>query len=260
MDEARTSRRTLLARGAALLGAAALGGCDSAINSEVAQKAFDAVDKLNRSTQEPLLSSQPLAPEYSVADISPKFYANGTTDPDDDDYKAMVEDGFASYKLAVDGLVENTLSLSLADLRAMPVRTQITRHDCVEGWSCIGQWTGTPLGLVLDKAVVKSSARYVVFHCFDTMDDGAISGPTPFYGSIDLLAARHPQTILAYAMSGKPLEVPYGAPLRLRVERQLGYKMTKYIKRIELMSDFSQLGQGKGGYWEDSGYQWYAGI
>lgn len=255
-----TSRRTLLARGAALLGAAALGGCDSAVNSDPAQKAFDAVDRLNRATQEAILGGQPLAPEYGTADISPKFYANGSTDPDDDAYKAMVEDGFKTYKLAVDGLVEHALEFSLADLRALPARTQITRHDCVEGWSCIGQWTGVPLGLLLDKAVVKPAARYVVFHCFDTMDDGALSGPTPFYGSIDLLAARHPQTILAYEMNGKPLEVPYGAPLRVRVERQLGYKMTKYIKRIELMSDFSTLGQGKGGYWEDNGYQWYAGI
>ncbi len=92
------------------------------------------------------------------------------------------------------------------------------------------------------------------------MDDGDPSGHTPFYGSIDLLAARHPQTILAYDKAGKPLEVKYGAPLRLRVERQLGYKMTKYIKRIQLMSDFKDVGQGKGGYWEDSDYQWYAGI
>ena len=260
MVEATTSRRTLLTRGAALLGAAALGGCDSAINSDLVQKSFDAVDRLDRATQEAILGGQPLAPEYKAADISPKFYANGSTDPDDEDYVAMTADGFKTYKLAVGGLVEHPLEFSLADLRALPARTQITRHDCVEGWSCIGQWTGVPLGLVLDKVGVKPQARYVVFHCFDTMDDGSLSGPTPFYGSIDLQAARHPQTILAYDMNGKPLEVPYGAPLRVRVERQLGYKMTKYIKSIELMSDFTTLGQGKGGYWEDNGYQWYAGI
>ncbi len=92
------------------------------------------------------------------------------------------------------------------------------------------------------------------------MDDGALTGPTPFYGSIDLAAARHAQTILAYEMNGEPLPVKYGAPLRVRVERQLGYKMTKYIKRIELVSEFSSIGKGKGGYWEDNGYQWYAGI
>ena len=130
----------------------------------------------------------------------------------------------------------------------------------MEGWSCIGQWTGTPLQGVLDKAGPKPAARYVMFYCFDAMSDGSLSGPTPFYGSIDLQAARHPQTILAYDKNGAPLEVKYGAPLRLRVERQLGYKMTKFIKRIELVDDFSQIGQGKGGYWEDNGYQWYAGI
>ena len=142
----------------------------------------------------------------------------------------------------------------------MPARTQITRHDCVEGWSCIGEWTGTPLQGLLDKAVLKPAARYGVFHRFDTMDDGDPSGPTPFYGSIDLLAARHPQTILAYGMNAHPLPVKYGAPLRLRVEGQLGCKMTKYIKRIEVVSDFAQIGEGKGGYWEDNGYPWYAGI
>ncbi len=260
MPEFKPSRRSLLGRGAAALGALSLAGCDKVISSDAAQKAFSAVDKFNRDAQEAILKPEQLAPEYTEADITPKFYANGSTDPDDEHYKAMAADGFRSYKLTVDGLVEHPLELSLAELRAMPVRTQITRHDCVEGWSCIGKWTGTPLQGVLDKAVVKPAARYVVFRCFDTMDDGALSGPTPFYGSIDLLAARHPQTILAYAMSDKPLQVPYGAPLRLRVERQLGYKMSKYIKRIELVSDFAQIGEGKGGYWEDNGYQWYAGI
>jgi DMSO/TMAO reductase YedYZ molybdopterin-dependent catalytic subunit len=172
----------------------------------------------------------------------------------------MVADKFASYKLTVDGLVDHPLQLSLSDLKAMPAQTQITRHDCVEGWSCIGQWTGTPLSTVLDQAGVKPSARYVMFYSYDSMDDGSLSGPTPFYGSIDLQGARHPQTILAYDMNGAPLGIPYGAPLRLRLERQLGYKMTKYIKRIELVDDFSKIGGGNGGYWEDNGYQWYAGI
>jgi DMSO/TMAO reductase YedYZ molybdopterin-dependent catalytic subunit len=172
----------------------------------------------------------------------------------------MVVEKFASYKLVVDGLVDNPLELSLSELRALPKRTQITRHDCVEGWSCIGEWTGTPLQGILEKAGLKRDAKYVLFHCFDTMDDGALTGPTPFYGSIDLAAARHPQTILAYEMNGEPLPVKYGAPLRVRVERQLGYKMTKYIKRIELVNEFSKIGKGKGGYWEDNGYQWYAGI
>ena len=260
MSDSSTTRRSVLARGGAMLGALSLGGCDRIIKSDAAKAAFAEVDALDRVSQEAILGHEPLAPEYASSDISAVFYANGSTDPDDEHYKTMAAEGFTSYKLAVDGLVENDLDLTLAELRALPGRTQITRHDCVEGWSCIGEWTGTPLQGVLDRAVLKPAARYVVFHGFDTMDDGELSGPTPFYGSIDLLAARHPQTILAYAMNGHPLPVKYGAPLRLRVERQLGYKMTKYIRRIQVVSDFTQIGQGKGGYWEDNGYQWYAGI
>ena len=260
MVDRSTTRRTLLTRGAAVLGAFGLSGCDKIIQSDFAQKTFAKVDALNRTTQEAILGQDALAPEYTRDDLSSSFYANGSTDPDDNDYKKMVAEGFASYKLVVDGLVERPLELTLSELRALPARTQITRHDCVEGWSCIGQWTGTPLQGVLEKARLKPAARYVVFHCFDTMDDGELSGPTPFYGSIDLVAARHPQTILAYEMNGEPLPIKYGAPLRLRVERQLGYKMTKYIKRIQLVEGFANIGKGKGGYWEDNGYQWYAGI
>ena len=120
----------------------------------------------------------------------------------------------------------------------MPSRTQITRHDCVEGWSCIAKWTGTPLSLVLDEAVVKPQARYVVFHCLDTIDR-SLSGDVKYYGSIDLIDARHPQTILAYGLNGKPLPVENGAPLRVRVERQLGYKMPKYLYKIELVDSFA---------------------
>jgi DMSO/TMAO reductase YedYZ molybdopterin-dependent catalytic subunit len=261
MRKIRSTRRGILTRGAAFVGAVALAGCDRVINTPQAASAFQGVDELNRKAQELILQGQQLAPEYTEADISPKFYANGSTDPDDESYKAMAADGFKDYRLVVDGMVETPLKLSLDDLRAMPARTQITRHDCVEGWSCIGKWTGTPLSLVLDKAGVKPTAKYAVFQCFDTMEDSSsLSGPPQFYGSIDLLGAYHPQTILAYDMNGKTLEVPYGAPLRLRVERQLGYKMSKYIKEIQLVDSFAGIGQGKGGYWEDNGYQWYAGI
>ena len=258
------SRRNLLTRGSALVGALALGGCDKLITSDKAQSAFDGVTEWDRKVQEALLRSQQLAPEYAEADISPSFYANGSTDPDDDEYKALAAKAFQDYRLVVDGLVETPQKLSLKDLRdQFPARTQITRHDCVEGWSCIGKWTGPQLSLVLDRVRVKPEAKYVLFHCFDTMDDGggSLSGEPPkFYGTIDLLAAHHPQTILAYEMNGKPLEVQYGAPLRLRLEQQLGYKMNKYIRRIELIESFKDIGQGKGGYWEDNGYQWYAGI
>jgi len=167
-------------------------------------------------------------------------------------------------RLKVHGIVERELSLSLEELRALPARTQITRHDCVEGWSCIAKWTGVPLGEILSRTGVKPEARFVVFHCADTLDDGGDSGSDPesirYYESIDLIDAEHPQTILAYEMNGEPLTVRHGAPLRLRLERQLGYKMAKYIMRIELVQSFTYLHGGRGGYWEDRGYEWYAGI
>ncbi len=140
----------------------------------------------------------------------------------------------------------------------MPGRTQTTRHDCVEGWSTIAKWTGVPLSQILDVTRPTPSARFVVFHCFDRVD-GA-KGAASFYGSIDLIDARHPQTILAYGLNDRVLPVENGAPLRLRVERQLGYKMSKYIKSIELVSSFAAIQGGKGGYWEDYGYDWYGGI
>jgi DMSO/TMAO reductase YedYZ molybdopterin-dependent catalytic subunit len=137
----------------------------------------------------------------------------------------------------------------------MPARTQITRHDCVEGWSAIGQWTGAPLKLLLDAAGLKQSARYIVFHCADRI------GGAPYYESIDLIDAFHPQTILAWALNGQMLPVQNGAPLRLRVERQLGYKHAKYVMRAEAVASLAGIGGGKGGFWEDrSDYEWYAGI
>jgi DMSO/TMAO reductase YedYZ molybdopterin-dependent catalytic subunit len=151
------------------------------------------------------------------------------------------------------------VSFSLAELRNMPERSQITRHDCVEGWSCIAKWSGVPLARVLDEARVKPEARFVVFHCFDSMNLG-LSGAAPYYESIDLIDARHPQTILAYGCNDQPLPVANGAPVRVRIERQLGYKMAKYIKSIEVVSTLQPFGRGKGGFWEDLGYEWYAGI
>jgi DMSO/TMAO reductase YedYZ molybdopterin-dependent catalytic subunit len=159
----------------------------------------------------------------------------------------------------VTGLVERPLSLSLNDLRARPSRTQITRHDCVEGWSGIAKWTGTPLAAILADARLKPTARYVVFHCADTLE-ATLDGTGQYYESLDLIDAHHPQTILAWSMNGHPLPVAHGAPLRLRVERQLGYKMAKYVMRIEAVDTLAGIGRGQGGYWEDRGYEWYAGV
>jgi DMSO/TMAO reductase YedYZ molybdopterin-dependent catalytic subunit len=152
--------------------------------------------------------------------------------------------------------VERPRAYSLAELRALPARTQITRHDCVEGWSAIAKWKGARLSALLEEARPQPAARFVVFHCYDTMDP---SGDR-YYESIDFEDAFHPQTLLAYEWNNQPLPIPYGAPLRLRVERQLGYKMAKYIRRVELVADLERIRGGKGGYWEDRGYEWYAGI
>ena len=260
MRKLNLSRRGVLTAGAASLGGLLLGGCDQSPNGGLVRSILDSGEKLTYAAQRALLGRSAMAPEFTEADIGSTFKANGNTDPDSDDYVAMVDNGFKDFKLKVDGLVEHPLELSLEQLRAMPARTQITRHDCVEGWSCIGKWTGVPLSQILDQAGVKQTAQYVVFHCADTMDDGDLNGPTPFYGSIDLDDGHHPQTILAYDMNDKTLPVAHGAPLRLRVERQLGYKMSKYIMRIELVDSYAKFGAGKGGYWEDNGYDWYGGI
>src|SRR5690606_8880548 len=154
--------------------------------------------------------------------------ANGSTDVDDPDYKRAAASGFADWKLSIGGLVERPTALTLAELRALPARTQITRHDCVEGWSAIGKWTGAQMAPLLQSVGLKPEARYLVFHCADKL-----SVFTNYYESIDLIDAFHPQTILAYEMNGAPLSVPHGAPVRLRVERQLGYKHAKYVAHIE---------------------------
>src|SRR5947209_3061875 len=281
-------RRALLKRTAAAAGASLLAGCDRLSNARWFRRTLESGEDANLFVQRLLLSPAKLAPEYSEAEISPWFKPNGSTDPGDKSYKAMAKQDFADWLLDVGGLVEHPVKFSLGDLRAMPARTQITRHDCVEGWSCIGKWTGVPLSELLQKAGLKPQARYIVFHCADIMegagaddedDDDKPEGRSAskagapsdlydqpqtqavyYYESIDLDDAFHAQTILAYDMNGAPLPIPHGAPLRLRLERALGYKMAKYVMRIEVVDDYRKFGNGKGGYWEDRGYDWYAGI
>ncbi|MCJ2050933.1 molybdopterin-dependent oxidoreductase [Methylobacterium sp. J-070] len=317
-------RRKLLTAGAGLVGTALLGGCDRFAGTDTGQRTLKVGEDANLYVQRLLMSPATLAREFPAAMISPWFKPNGTIDPPDRAFRALAANRFADFKLVVDGLVQTPLSLSLADLRALPARSQITRHDCVEGWSCIGQWSGVPLSELLKRAKLKPQARYAVFHCADTLEyagggleggDGASlwrpghpgavrdayvqlaaaddwggaptksdapkddwgqgapdatepadapakDGRTPirYYESIDLYDAANPQTILAYDLNGKPLPVSNGAPLRLRVERQLGYKQAKYVMRVELVESLKGLGQGSGGYWEDRGYEWYAGI
>jgi DMSO/TMAO reductase YedYZ molybdopterin-dependent catalytic subunit len=262
MSGDRLHRRGLL-KAAAAIGGLALSGCDRVASEPRLRSVLDAATSLTYRVQRLLIGADRLAREYSEADISSAFRANGSTNPQDKEYLKLVDNHFADWRLKVHGLVDRQLSLSLDELRALPARTQITRHDCVEGWSCIGKWTGAPLAEILSRAGVRPEARLVVFHCADTLDDGGDSTDPEtirYYESIDLIDAAHPQTILAYDMNGKALTVPHGAPLRLRLERQLGYKQAKYIMRIELARSVADLHGGRGGYWEDRGYQWYAGI
>ena len=256
-------RRKFLTASGLGLGGIALSGCDAFDGhlgmGDKLRGFLEGANALTHKAQRLIAGADSLAPEFGEADIRQPMRPNGITAPDDDVYKGLLGNDFADWRLEVSGQVERPLSLSREQLFAMPSRTQITRHDCVEGWSCIAKWTGTPLSLVLDAAVVKPQARYVLFHCLDTIDRNA-AGDIKYYETIDMIDARHPQTILAYGLNGKPLPVENGAPLRVRVERQLGYKMPKYVRKIELVDSFSAIGGGRGGYWEDYGYDWYGGI
>jgi DMSO/TMAO reductase YedYZ molybdopterin-dependent catalytic subunit len=248
-------RRKLLTAGAGLAGTALLGGCDRFAGTETGRRTLKVGEDANLFVQRLLMSPATLAREYPAAMISPWFKPNGTIDPPDREFRALAAKKFSDFKLTVDGLVQTPLSLSLADLRGLPARTQITRHDCVEGWSAIGQWQGPMLGTVLKAAGMRNTARYIVFTCADLYNG------QPYYESIDTIDAFHPQTILALKMNGARLTVPHGAPVRLRVERQLGYKHAKYVTGIDAVASLATIGKGKGGYWEDNvDYDWYAGI
>ena len=246
-----TRRNLLLTVGAGLVT-----GCDTLGQNPTFREVLKLGEKGNFAIQRSLQQRSALAREFDRTQISPIFRVNGTHVPAGEAYAQHTAEKFVNWRLRVEGLVNRPLAVSPAQLQQMPKRTQITRHDCVEGWSAIGEWTGAPLKLLLDAAGLMQQARYLVFHCADRMGTGEM-----YYESIDLIDALHPQTILAWALNGQALSVGHGAPVRLRVERQLGYKHAKYVERIEAVADLSTVRGGKGGYWEDgSGYQWYAGI
>jgi DMSO/TMAO reductase YedYZ molybdopterin-dependent catalytic subunit len=251
----KISRRRMIASLGAGAGGLLLSGCDRITRSAGFQSLQSSAQDLTMAAQRLAIDRTALAPEFAAADMSPVFRTNGNVMPASADYQAHVATGFANWRLLVGGLVNRPLALSLERIGQLPARSQITRHDCVEGWSAIGKWTGLPLRLLLEGAGLRPKARYIVFHCADDF------GGTPYYESIDLIDAFHPQTILAWRMNDRPLEIGHGAPLRLRVERQLGYKQAKYVMRIEAVASLAGIGGGKGGFWEDRvGYQWYAGI
>jgi DMSO/TMAO reductase YedYZ molybdopterin-dependent catalytic subunit len=256
-ERTQSSRRRFLSRALGVTGALFLAGCERLSESEWFPKVLGAGERLSEAAQKLVTGRKSMAQEFSEADLSPTFRSNGTAEPDSEAYATLAAKGFADYKLEVGGLVASPRSFSLAELRALESRTQITRHDCVEGWSAIGKWKGAKLSALLDTVKVKPEARYVVFYCADPMAD---DGTDLYYESIDMDDAWHQQTILAYDLNGEALPIKNGAPVRLRVERQLGYKHAKYVMKIELVQSFAHIAGGNGGYWEDHGYQWYAGI
>lgn len=253
-------RRRWLAAAGASLGSLWLAGCDRVVANSTFNGVLKVAEKWSQGAQRLVTDRNALAREFAAADISTDFKPNGTMRPQDPAYQTLLAENFAGYRLTVDGLVEQPLALTLAEVRAAPSRTQITRHDCVEGWSSIGKWKGARLSALLDRAKLKPEARYIVFHCADTLDPSATDGAGMYYESIDLIDAYHPQTILAYQMNDAVLPVRHGAPLRLRVERQLGYKHAKYVMRVEAVASLDGIGRGQGGFWPDRGYEWYAGI
>ncbi len=209
-------------------------------------------DALTYTAQRVLLPGQSLVKEYKPAYIS-AFPATGTTNPGDpnmrgdhkipysNDYAQLHSGSFADWHLSIEGSVVRPTTLSLADLKAFAPRTQITRHTCEEGWTAIAEWTGVPLHTILNSTGVKKDARYVNFYAYDG-----------YMESIDMLDALHPQTILAYGMNGQDLPIAHGAPLRVRVETQIGYKSVKYLQRIVVTNQFVDPG--------DTGWAWYTGI
>jgi DMSO/TMAO reductase YedYZ molybdopterin-dependent catalytic subunit len=209
-------------------------------------------DNLTYAAHRLLLPGQSMAREYSPREITsfPAVFISNPGDPShpmsSDAYRQLQAGAFADWRLSVEGLVDRPGAYSLAELRRFPSRTQITRHTCEEGWSAIAEWTGVQLGRILEAVGMQPEARFVTFHSTDNYVD-----------SIDMLDALHPQTLLAYGMNGRDLTVPHGAPVRLRLETQMGYKSMKYLERIVVTSELEDGGD-KGNI--QNGWSWYAGI
>jgi DMSO/TMAO reductase YedYZ molybdopterin-dependent catalytic subunit len=251
MMSTRISRRTLLASVPAL-GGVLLSGCtrETFVPPRIRGGLVGMADVLTMSTNRVLLSGQQLAREYQSSDIADPFPTWNQTNPRDQEYQRHRQEGFKNWRLPVTGLVERPRELSLDEIKSLPSRTQITAHVCEQGWSAIGEWTGAPLQQVLEAAGgVKPEARYVVI---DTVDR--------WYEGYDMFEVVHPQTILAYGLNGRDLPTGNGAPLRLRVERQCGYKNLKFLKSIRVVDSMAGIGRGNGGSNADFGFHWFAGV
>jgi DMSO/TMAO reductase YedYZ molybdopterin-dependent catalytic subunit len=240
------TRRKAIVTGLTGLGALLLPGCSKPVPPTYGN-ILRMGDNLTYVAHRALLPGQSLAKEYAFRDIS-SFPATGTTNPGDaskefssEEYARLHANAFIDWRLPIEGSVSRPTSYSLADLQKFNIQKQITRHTCEEGWTAIAEWTGVPLSTVLQSTGIKESARYVCFYAYDGYID-----------CVDLVDAFHPQTILAYGMNGKNLPVQHGAPVRLRLERQIGYKSMKYVNKIVVTDEYLDVG--------DTGWAWYTGI
>jgi DMSO/TMAO reductase YedYZ molybdopterin-dependent catalytic subunit len=251
---ARLTRRTILRAGlASAVGVAGIGGAIYAARRGGLVPPdhgglFGIGHTLTFGAQRLLVSRQTLAREFDRSHISTVAEVNGPP-PENDRYLRLLENSFDDWRLTVDGLVARPMSLSLPELQRLPRRSQITLHVCEEGWSFIAEWTGVAVSHLLDLVGASPQAKYVVFMPYDD-----------WWGSLDMVDALHDQTLLAYGMNGRDLPTEHGAPLRLRVARQLGYVSIKYLSRIIVTDSLAQFGAGLGSAAPEIGYSWYAGI
>ena len=209
---------------------------------------YGAGETLTYASQRLLTKGGARAREFDRSQISKVAPVNGAV-PSSSDYRELFTRRFTDWELGVDGLVARPSTFTLSDLRHMPATSQITHQACEEGWSFIAEWTGVQLSHMLNVVGVSPRAKYVVFFAYDDL-----------WESIDMDDAWHPQTLLAHAMNGETLPAPHGAPIRLRVPRQLGYKSLKYLAQITLVDSLKDIGQGLGSISPELGYSWYAGI
>jgi len=241
-DDRVLPRRRFLARALGGAAALALSGCQKLSESDWFPKVLAVGERLSSGAQTLIVGRRAMAQEFTEADLSPSFRSNGTAQPQSSEYSALLAGNFADWRLVVDGLVATPGRYSLADLRALPSRTQITRHDCVEGWSAIGKWTGAPLREFLRRVGADLRAKYVWFRCAEG-----------YSTSIDMATALHPQTQMTFQFDGQTLPRKYGFPMRVRIPTKLGFKNPKYVMEMAVTDKYL------GGYWEDQGYNWFSG-
>lgn len=232
----RLERRLLLRSGLSLGALTLLTGCNLQ-DGDTVDRVLWAMSRFNDRVQAMLFDPNTLAPTYAVSEITTPYPFNAFYGEDD-----APEIDAASWKLEVSGLVQDRTSWNLGRMRTLPQESQITRHICIEGWSAIGQWSGVPLHVFLDRIGADTRAKYVGIKCADR-----------YYSSIDMATALHPQTVLALDFIGKPLPTEFGFPLRLRVPTKLGFKSPKHVAALYVTNDYP------GGFWEDQGYNWFSG-